>query len=364
MASKGILSLILVAILFLGFHGTSSVFQVPQKQVTTILDPVKTGLFGVVFADEGDSSDNQKTSTEGEHSSQNRSQFQESNQTTNTQNNESESNHQSEHQLESNVKSNPLYTGPDDKKYNQTEGSVQSNPENNQTESEHQIENQAINKNQNQTEHETENANKTEAEHQAETENSDKEIKNENNNLNATRHATEHDLSDIAEAKTNQTIAAQADIGTGNVTAKSIDNNVVLKVENSTTDAVNMTVSASSQSGPKVILINLNSTTIDVGNVKYLHIMYDGQPIEPAASVADVLHPTSSGPPRFAILVTQSGAQILISIPHFSTHTITITSLSKVIPSVPEFGPLTGIVSILAVISVVIISRKAKFYIS
>ena len=190
------------------------------------------------------------------------------------------------------------------------------------------------------------------------------EIENENNNLNATYHPTEHDLSDIAEAKTNQTIAVQVDIGAGNVNEKSIDSNVVLKVENTTNDAVNMTVSASSQSGPKVILINLNSTTIDVGNVKYLHIMYDGQPIAPAASVADVLHPSSSGQPHFAILVTQSGAQILISIPHFSTHTITITSLSKVIPSVPEFGPLTGIVLILAIINVVIISRKVKFHLS
>jgi len=343
MTSKGILSLVLVAILFLSFQGYSSAFQVPQKQLSTVLDPLKTNLFGLAFADEGDSSDsqnsdNQKTGTEGEHSSQGNLQFQ-SNQTIRIQNNDSENNHQLEHQSEDNVQSK----------------------ENNQTISEH-LESQVTKENQNQTENESENGNKTGDEHQTETEQKSTEIENENNNLNATYHPTERDLSDIAEAKTNQTIAAQVNIGAGSVDEKSIDNNIVLKVENTTNDAVNMTVSASSQSGPKVILINLNSTTIDVANIKYLHIMYDGQPITPAVSVSDVLHPTSSSQPHFAILVTQSGAQILISIPHFSTHTITITSLSKVIPSVPEFGPLAAIVSIVGIFSVVIISRKAKFH--
>ncbi|GEM_PF-2785173 len=353
MTSKGVSSLVLLAFLISSFHGASSVFEVPGKYAVTDLDAGKTGLFGVAFADEGDSSDNQnsdnqKTSTEGEHSSQGSLQFQESNQTTNIQNpSESENNHQSEHQAENQVTH---------------EDQNQSESENNH-QSEHQAENQVTHEDQNQTEHETENANKTEAEHQAE-QRSAGEIENENNNLNATHSATEQDVSDIAEAKTNQTIAAQVDIGAGNVAEKSIDSNVVVKVQNTTNDAINMTVSASSQSGPKVILINLNSTTIDVGNIKYLHIMYDGQPIAPAASVAQVLHPASSDQPHFAILVTQSGAQILISIPHFSTHTITITSLSKVIPSVPEFGPVAGIVLILSIISVVMVSRKVKFPLS
>src|SRR5574340_643526 len=148
MTSKGILSLILLTVLISSFHGSSSVF-VPEKQVVTSLDAGKTVLFGVAFADEGDrpdsqSSDNQKTGTEGEHISEGSLQFQESNQTTNIQNQrESENNHQSEHQAE----------------------------------------NQVTSEDQNQIEHETENANNTEAEHQAEQKSSG-EIENENNNIN------------------------------------------------------------------------------------------------------------------------------------------------------------------------------------
>jgi len=251
-------------------------------------------------------------------------------------------------------------SGESDTESSDNNGAKQSGQDvsNNQTQSEHQ----SVNENQNQTEHEGENANKAEAEHQAENEQkSAGEIENENNNLNATYHATEQDISDIAEAKTNETIAAQVDIGAGNVSEKSIDNNVAVNVGNITNGAVSMTVSASSQSGPKVILINLNSTTIDVGNVQYLHIMYDGQPIAPAASVAELLHPVSSDQPHFAILITQSGAQILISIPHFSTHTITITNMSKAIPAVPEFGSLTGMIIIMSIIGVIVISTRFRF---
>src|SRR5574337_1699006 len=211
-----------------------------------------------------------------------------------------ETNHQSgsgndqEHQSEDNNQ-------PSNQEDNQTrsehhsEGDMQSNQESNQT----QAANQVTNERQNRPEHEEENANSTE--HQAKSEQkSSGETENEDNALNATHYASEKDMSDIAEAKTNETIAAQVDSKDGNVDEKSIDNNVILNVENNTGDIVNMTVSASSQSGPKVILVNLNSTAIDVGNIKYLHIMYDNQSISAAASLSDVLHPASSDPPHFA----------------------------------------------------------------
>lgn len=43
-----------------------------------------------------------------------------------------------------------------------------------------------------------------------------------------------------------------------------------------------------------------------------MHVLYDGYPITPAANIDELMHTTSSDPPRYAILITQSGAQILI----------------------------------------------------
>ena len=43
-----------------------------------------------------------------------------------------------------------------------------------------------------------------------------------------------------------------------------IDNNVSVQTTSNTPDSLNVNVSASSQTGPKVIVFNLNATTINV----------------------------------------------------------------------------------------------------
>lgn len=188
------------------------------------------------------------------------------------------------------------------------------------------------------------------------------EIENENNNEKAMHDETQQDANNIDDAKKNDTIVAEVDINDENVGTQSIDNNVSVKTEHPTNDTVSITVDASSQTGPKVLLINLNSTTIDVASMKFIDVRYDGNHITPAANVDEVLHPTSSDQPHYAILVTQSGAQILVSIPHFSTHTITVSKINKVMPSiVPEFPSLYTLVLMISILSIIgfsVVSRK------
>ncbi|HEV2192102.1 MAG TPA: hypothetical protein VGR54_00625 [Nitrosopumilaceae archaeon] len=183
------------------------------------------------------------------------------------------------------------------------------------------------------------------------------EIDNENNNEKALYQETQQDANNVDNAKKNDIIAAEVDINNNNIGTQSIDNNVSVKTEHPTSDAVSITVNASSQTGPRVLLINLNSTTIDVASMKYIDVRYDGNHITPAANVDAVLHPASSDQPHYAILVTQSGAQILISIPHFSTHNITISKIDKVMTSaVPEF-PIALLVMLIAVTLTVVFYR-------
>lgn len=263
-------------------------------------------------------------------------------------------------------------TNDTSKNEHQFSGNDQFNQEQNHTRSEHQneFENKTLTEHpeENKTMSEDKGENKTmtqsegemDRQHHGETDNPE-EIRHQHDNENATRHATEQDVSHIEDAKTNQTIAAEVQIGDGNINQKSIDNNVVVKTENTTNDAVNITVSATNQTGPKVILVNLNSTTIDVSSIKYLHVLYDGQPISPAANVDQILHANSTDESHYAILITQNGAQILISIPHFSTHTITLTNMSKVIPVVPEF-PLSVVMVFASVTALTVaITRKRIF---
>ncbi|MGI0069214.1 MAG: cupredoxin domain-containing protein, partial [Nitrosopumilaceae archaeon] len=120
--------------------------------------------------------------------------------------------------------------------------------------------------------------------------------------------ATQQDIASIAQAKYNQTIAAEVNVVNQTVQTTSIDNNVSVQANSQSSNSLSVTVTASSQTNPKVILINLGATTINVGNLKYLGIMYDGQPINPASDVDSLLHAKSTDSPKYAIIITQSGA--------------------------------------------------------
>jgi plastocyanin len=169
---------------------------------------------------------------------------------------------------------------------------------------------------------------------------------------------TQQDIQSINQAKSNQTIAAEVNVGANQAQTTSIDNNVSVQTTSNTPDSLNVNVSASSQTGPKVIAFNLNATTINVANLKDLGVMYDGKLIQPVSNMDAILHAKPTDNPSFAIVVTQSGVQVLVLVPHFSTHTITLTNMSKVIPAVPEFGPIMGTVTMISIIGSIVISRK------
>lgn len=341
-------SVLFVFILILSISSNFGTLQ-KSKNFFFVISPMKASMnmIGSAFAESDD--ENKSASSGGEEKSggngnsnpSSQHQSEDNGTQTNQENNQASQEHPEETLNE---------TGVMNHAENETEAAHPE--ENNQMKSEHQGENQ------NETQANMEGENETLGTPVEENQTSSEDIENEMNNEKAMHHQTEQDATDIEEAKTNQTIAAEVDIDQGNVNQKSIDNSVTVKTENSTSDTVNLTVSATNQTGPKVILINLNSTTIDVANVKYLHVMYDGNPIAPAANIDEILHTTSSDQPHYAILITQSGAQILISIPHFSTHTITLSSISKVISPVPEF-PLSVIAVFASIIAITIaITRK------
>ncbi len=235
-------------------------------------------------------------------------------------------------------------TSQDQNKTEESQSEYKSSNENNQT---NQDENYQINQEEeNKTNHQDENQTS-----QEDTE----ELDNEHNNEKATHQEDQQINNDVSDAIENKTVSTIVNIGEKNEETKSIDDNIESHTDNSTADSVSVTVDSKIESGPKVIIFNLNSTTIDASSVKYLHITYDGQSIAPAADLNSVLHAKSTDNPSYAIIITQNGAQVLVSIPHFSTHTITLSSISKVmspVPPVPEF-PLAVPVLLVGIVSVI-----------
>ena len=168
---------------------------------------------------------------------------------------------------------------------------------------------------------------------------------------------TQQDIQSINQAKASQTIAAEVNVGASQSTTTSIDSNVTVQTTSNTPDSLNVNVSAPSQTGPKVIAFNLNTTTVNVANLNQLGVMYDGKLIPPASNMDAILHAKPTDSPSFAIVVTQSGVQVLVLVPHFSTHTITIMNMSQIMaPTVPEFSFAT-IILVIATFSIVFIPK-------
>src|SRR6267143_5104596 len=162
----------------------------------------------------------------------------------------------------------------------------------------------------------------------------------------------------INESKNTQIIAAEVNLTNQTVQTKLIDNSISVHTYNTSSDSLSITVNASEQTGPKVILVNLSNTTINVSELRSIGVMFDGKPIAPSPDVNAILHPKSTDNPSFAIIVTSNGAQILVLIPHFSTHTITITNLPKTTSPIPEF-PATILPLVIALISIIALTRNS-----
>jgi len=108
----------------------------------------------------------------------------------------------------------------------------------------------------------------------------------------------------------------------------------------------------------KTIVINIENDVLPVGWIS--RVLVDNNPIDMADDYADVLDPTNdNGRPEYLILKGGRGAQVLVSIPHFSQKTITISSLQVPVGGIPNlYLVLISIIVLITVILAVIWRRK------
>ncbi|GEM_PF-4895954 len=102
----------------------------------------------------------------------------------------------------------------------------------------------------------------------------------------------------------------------------------VQMVTAATKDRVDVTVSSSSPQG-RTILVSLDGKTVGGLATGDAEILFDGQPAREASSYADVLNPDDDhGQAEYFVLAGDAGAQVLVSVPHFSVHTVTLRERS------------------------------------
>jgi hypothetical protein len=93
-----------------------------------------------------------------------------------------------------------------------------------------------------------------------------------------------------------------------------------------TQDRVQVTLSSATAAG-RAVAITLDANTVPSLATGDAQLLLDGAPMRPAASLADVLQPGAAA--KYFVLAGDAGDQVLVSVPHFSVHTVTIQSRSS-----------------------------------
>jgi len=108
----------------------------------------------------------------------------------------------------------------------------------------------------------------------------------------------------------------------------------------------------------KTIAINVDSSVFDV--TSGIFVEYDGESIKMADDINDVLNPNNDGShPEYLITIGANGTQLLVSIPHFSEHSITFFSLTP--EEVVQYLEIAVIAAIgIVAIAALVMFRKGK----
>lgn len=169
----------------------------------------------------------------------------------------------------------------------------------------------------------------------------------------------------ISNAVKDGKIAAEVAITGTNANASiavHFNNSVQMVVTNVTSGKAAIKLSSANHEGTNILIFVSNSVITSTSNI---HVSFDGVSLS-ISSVNGVLNTTSSTQASFAELQTHGGVLILLHVPHFSNHSIEITSSGSTSPlSLPlgSQGKLIvagGLVVLVVVVALAVVARSRK----
>jgi parallel beta-helix repeat protein len=124
---------------------------------------------------------------------------------------------------------------------------------------------------------------------------------------------------------------------------------------------IRVKVSSQAPSG-RTILLHVDNHILPISEPWEIDVFCDGREVKPAIDYGDVLDPTNENVPEYLVLFGARGIQVLVSIPSFSDHTITIVRVQTEIPTQPPIGITTiaGIVFLITSLLLFLISHRMK----
>src|SRR2546428_2552006 len=145
--------------------------------------------------------------------------------------------------------------------------------------------------------------------------------KNEVNQVNA-KEEGKTDEEDINKAKDSKQIPAVVEVSGSGSTITQIDSKFSVSVSRPSDNSLSVSIAGANGTGPRVLLIDISKDAGGLSSLGSLNVTYDGEKVSQASSLSQALSGTSTSPPSYIVLLTSSGAHLLVFIPHFSSHLI------------------------------------------
>lgn len=145
----------------------------------------------------------------------------------------------------------------------------------------------------------------------------------------------------------------------------SYNSSMQIQIQNVMANSVTVKVNSASHEGTNFAIFVPNGV---ISNGSSISLKFDNQTITLSSSMGSVINATSTTQASFYYVNTTGGTLVIIHVPHFSTHTIQISTASTSVTTQPlsSLPPQTklyiaaGIVGIVAVIAVAAVARRRK----
>lgn len=171
----------------------------------------------------------------------------------------------------------------------------------------------------------------------------------------------------IDKSLANGTTALSVNVG-DYVTISGGNGSVVVRSLGSSSNSLTLVVGGSNVTGPRTILLNLSEASFLNLQSGYISVLLDNVTLSQAESLSQVL--SGTGAATYILIGTSSGVELLVSIPHFSTHTLVVESMAAG-PSVTTAtttaaptGPVGSDQSVLYAIGGVVVVAAALSYLA
>jgi len=212
------------------------------------------------------------------------------------------------------------------------------------------------------TEHEDESSSTTKEHDNNEVNEKTQTTENEKEQTNAVNAKEEGktDEDDINKAKDSKQIPAVVEVSGSGSTITQIDSKFNVSISRPSDDSLSVSIAGANGTGPRVLLIDISKDAGGLSSLGSLKVTYDGERVSQASSLSQVLSGTSTSPPSYIVLLTSSGAHLLVFIPHFSSHLIGLQAGFAPFGALTAVAPLTlgGLAVTVAISAVRYAARK------